>query len=73
LEIYDFNDETNVDYVLKNISALSCNKTNRNESSVIFEGCDETSGDDVQKQNIINNIKIFEINDNMMNLCEKNK
>ena len=72
LEIYDFNDETNVDYVLKNMSALSCNKTNRNESSVIFEDCDETSGIKAQNENIINSIKIFEINDNMMNLGEKN-
>ena len=73
LEIYDFNDETNVDYVLKNMSALSCNKTNRNESSVIFENCDETIGSKAQNENIINSIKIFEINDNMMNLGEKNK
>ena len=73
LEIYDFNDETNVDYVLKNMSALSCNKTNRNESSVIFENCDEKIGSKAQNENIINSIKIFEINDNMMNLGEKNK
>ena len=73
LEIYDFNDETNVDYVLKNMSALSCNKTCRDENSNIFEDCDEMNDSKAQNEKIINNIKIFEINNNITNLCEKNK
>jgi hypothetical protein len=73
LEIYDFNDETNVDYVLKNMSALSCNKTCRDENSNIFEDCDEMNNSKAHDEKIINNIKIFEINNNITNLCEKNK
>ena len=73
LEIYDFNDETNVEYVLKNMSALSCNKTCRDENSNIFEDCDEISTTKAQNEKIINNIKIFEVNNNITNLCKKNK
>ena len=73
LEIYDFNDETNVEYVLKNMSALSGDKTYRDENSNIFEDCDEISDTRIQNEKIINKIKIFEINNNIMNLCNKNK
>ena len=73
LEIFDFNDETNVEYVLNNMSNLSCNKTCRDENSNLFENCDEINNTKTQNEQIINNIKIFEINNNITNLCKKNK
>ena len=74
LEIYDFNDETNVKYVLKNLSTtLSCDKSEVNNNlSNIFEELNEENWDnDEEKDKIINDIKIFEVNKNLVNLSQK--
>jgi len=74
LEIYDFNDETNVKYVLKNLSTtLSCDKSDVNNNlSNIFEELNEENWDnDEGKDKIINDIKIFEVNKNLVNLSQK--
>ena len=74
LEIYDFNDETNVKYVLKNLSTtLSCDKSdvNNNLSNIFEELNEENWDDDEEKDKIINDIKIFEVNKNLVNLSQK--
>jgi len=59
LEIYDFTDKANVDYVLKNLSLLSHSK---DKSSVIFESIDDEDKKD------INEIKIFNTNRGISNI-----
>ena len=72
LELYDFNDNANVEFVLKNISFLNENKCQKSNISNIFENCNETSEDnDKGKEKIVNNIKIFEVNKNIFNLNSK--
>lgn len=73
-EIYDFNDETNVKYVLKNLSTtLSCDKSEVNNNlSNIFEELNEENWDnDEEKDKIINDIKIFEVKKNFINSSQK--
>ena len=72
-EIYDFNDETNVRYVLKNLSNLSCDKSEVGGGlSNIFEDLNEENWDnDEEKDKIINDIKIFEVKKNFINSSQK--
>ena len=56
MEIYDFTDKTNVDYVLKNLSVLSYSKSVKDKSSFILDDFNEEENDNKQK---INQIKIF--------------
>ena len=71
LEIYDFTDKTNVDYVLKNFSALSCSKSGQDKSSFILDDFndDEISGN----KKIINKIKIFNTKQSLCNNYVKSK
>ena len=57
LELYDFNDKTNVEYILKNLS-LNCDKSGINDISNILEDCNE------EKE--CNIIKIFETKQNKL-------
>ena len=56
-ELYDFNDEKQVNLVLKNFSMLSHSQSNKDKSSTILEDCndEETSGN----KKVINKVKIF--------------
>lgn len=72
LEIFDFNDENNVKYILNNLSALSFNKSGKNETSNIFENCNEGIEDKNDNEKIINDIKIFEIKNKIININSKN-
>ena len=56
MEIYDFTDKTNVDYVLKNLSVLSYSKSVKDKSSFILDDFNEEENENKQK---INQIKIF--------------
>ena len=72
LELYDFNDKSNVDYVLKNLSALSCSKSGKDKSSSII--LDECNDEDISgNKKIINKIKIFNVKQNSPNFCSKIK
>ena len=65
LEIYDFTDKTNVNYVLKNLSALSCSKSGRDKSSLNLDDLneDEISGN----KKMINQIKVFNTKQSISN------
>lgn len=65
LEIYDFTDKTNVNYVLKNLSALSCSKSGKDKSSFNLDDLneDEISGN----KKIINEIKVFNTKQSISN------
>lgn len=65
LEIYDFTDKTNVNYVLKNLSALSCSKSGKDKSSFNLDDLneDELSGN----KKIINKIKVFNTKQSISN------
>ena len=72
-EIYDFNDETHVDYVLNNFSMLSYSHSNQDKSSTMLEDCndDELNGN----KNVINKVKIFNTKhskENFMNTAMMN-
>ena len=56
-EIYDFNDKSNVDYVLKNFSALSSSRSGKDKSSFNVDDINEKEINDNNMQ--INQIKIF--------------
>ena len=71
LEIYDFTDKTNVDYVLKNLSALSCSKSGKDLSSIILDDFNEE--DKSGNKKIINKIKIFNTKQSLSNICSKIK
>lgn len=64
LEIYDFNDEENVNYVLNNLANISSNKNTRIDYSNIFEDCNERSRYNDGEKGNINIIKIFEVKKN---------
>ena len=64
LEIYDFNDEENVNYVLNNLANISSNKNTRIDYSNIFEDCNESSRYNDGEKGNINIIKIFEVKKN---------
>ena len=70
LEIYDFNDKTNVDYVLKNLSALSCSKSGKDKSSIILNECND---EDISGNKNINKIKVFNAKQNSKNFFSKIK
>ena len=63
-EIYDFNDEENVNYVLNNLANISSNKNTRIDYSNIFEDCNESSRYNDGEKGNINIIKIFEVKKN---------
>ena len=73
LEMYDFNDESNVEFVLKNMSALSNNKTWKNDNSNYYQDCNESIGDISKNENIINNVKILEVQNSISNPFSKIK
>jgi hypothetical protein len=56
-EIYDFNDKSNIDYVLRNLSALSSSRSGKDESSFNVDDFNEKEIIDNKMQ--INQIKIF--------------
>ena len=57
-ELFDFNDKTHVDFVLKNFSMLSQSQSNIDKSSTMLEDCndEEISGN----KKVINKVKIFD-------------
>ena len=62
LEIYDFNDENNVDDILKYFSNLSCNKSEKNNISNNLEDCNEEIFYKYgENEKLINDVKIFEV------------
>ena len=71
LEMYDFNDESNVEFVLKNMSALSNNKTWKNDNSNYYQDCNESIGGLSKNENIINNVKILEVQNSISNPFSK--
>ena len=73
LEMYDFNDESNVEFVLKNMSALSNNKTWKNDNSNYYQDCNESIGGLSKNENIINNVKILEVQNSISNPFSKLK
>ena len=70
LEIYDFADENNVDFVLKNLSVLSGSKSGRDRSSFLLE---DINGDDedINNDKFFNEIKIFNTKNNLLNINSK--
>ena len=70
LEIYDFADENNVDFVLKNLSVLSGSKNGRDRSSFLLE---DINGDDedINNDKFFNEIKIFNTKNNLLNINSK--
>ena len=68
LEIYDFNDEENVDNVLNFFSNLSCDKSRRNNLSNILEDCYENK--DEKNEKLINDVKIFEVKNKFIQRIE---
>ena len=68
LEIYDFSDKTNVDYVLRNLSALS-SKSGKEKSSFIL---DDFNDEDISgNKKMVNKIKIFNTKQSLSNNCTK--
>ena len=71
MELYDFTDKTNVDYVLRNLSVLSCSKSNKDKSSVNLDDCNEEEIN--TNKNFINKIKIFNAKKSFTNYSSKIK
>lgn len=72
MEIYDFSDKTNVDYVLKNFSALSCSKSGKEKSKSSFI-LDDFNDEDISGNKNINKIKIFSTKQSICNNCTQIK
>lgn len=72
-EIYDFNDKTNVDFVLRNLSALSCSKSGIEKSSLLLNDCNDEFDDNAGNKQKINKIKIFNVKQSIPTYCSKNK
>ena len=72
-EIYDFNDKTNVDYVLKNLSALSCSKSGKERSSLLLNDCNDEYDENIDNKQKINKIKIFNVKQSIPTNFSKNK
>ena len=72
-EIYDFNDKTNVDFVLRNLSALSCSKSGKEKSSFLFNDCNDEFDENFGNKQKINKIKIFNVKQSIPTNCSKNK
>ena len=70
LELYDFSDKTNVDYVLRNLSALSCSRSGKDKSSINLDDCNE---DESGNKKVINKIKIFNAKQSLSNITSKIK
>lgn len=64
LEIYDFTDKNNVDYVLGNLSILSCSKSIKDKSSFILDDFNE---EESENKKVINKIKIFNTKQSLSN------
>ena len=69
LEIYDFNDKTNVDYVLKNLSMLSYSKSGNEKSFILLDDYNEENTN--RNKKMINKIKIFNTKQSISNMCSK--
>ena len=72
MEIYDFSDKTNVDYVLKNFSALSCSKSGKEKSKSSFI-LDDFNEEDINGNKNINKIKIFNTKQSICHNCTQIK
>ena len=72
MEIYDFADENNVDYVLKNLSVLSGSKSGKDRSSLFLEDINEDD-EDINNDKFFNEIKIFNTKHNLLNIDNKDK
>lgn len=70
-ELYDFTDKSNIDYVLKNLSALSCSKSGKDKSSIIMDDINEEEVSGHKKP--INKIKIFNTKQSLSNITSKIK
>ena len=70
-EIYDFSDKSNVDYVLRNLSALSCSRSGKDKSSSILDDINEEETNGNKKP--INKIKIFNTKQSLSNINTKIK
>ena len=71
LELYDFADKKNVDYVLRNLSALSISKSNKDKSSINLDNCNEEEFGG--KKKFINAIKIFNVKNSLLKFSPKIK
>ena len=69
LEIYDFNDKNNEDYILNNLSVLSCSKSWKEKSSF---NVDDFNDEDINGNKNINKIKIFNTKNNNVGLSSNN-
>ena len=72
MEIYDFSDKTNVDYVLKNFSALSCSKSGKEKSKSSFI-LDDFNEEDINGNKNINIIKVFNTKQSICDNCTQIK
>ena len=72
MEIYDFSDKTNVDYVLKNFSALSCSKSGKEKSKSSFI-LDDFNDEDISGNKNINKIKDFNTKQSICDNCTQIK
>ncbi len=70
LEIYDFADENNVDYVLKNLSVLSGSRSGKDRSSILLEDINGND-EDINNDKFFNEIKIFNTKHNLLNINSK--
>jgi hypothetical protein len=71
-EIYDFSDKTNVDFVLRNLSALSCSKSGKERSSFLLNDCNDEFDENIGNKQKINKIKIFNAKQSIPTNCSKN-
>ena len=72
-EIYDFNDKTNVDFVLRNLSVLSCSKSGKEKSSLLINDFNDEFNDNSGNKQKINKIRIFNVKQSIPNTCSNNK
>jgi len=72
-ELYDFNDKTNVDFVLRNLSALSCSKSGKERSSFLLNDCNDEYDDNIGNKQKINKIKIFNVKQSIPTNCSINQ
>ena len=72
MEIYDFSDKTNVNYVLTNFSALSCSKSGKEKSKSSFI-LDDFNEEDINGNKNINKIKVFNTKQNIWDNCTQIK
>ena len=70
LELYDFSDKTNIDYALRNLSALSCSRSGKDKSSINLDDCNE---EESGNKKVINKIKMFNAKQSLSNITSKIK